>query len=439
MYAEVTRYERSLTESRTPLGPVVGAAAMRARRSFSVHEAPQQLGATMLGGIVLPYVLWVREMIERLQIRDVAFLARDAELFLDAANAMPADHWSGIELSYLHANRRSWALAAAPIVGVDQWIAIGTLDRHAYLLHSAMSVPFDATLGRVGLTIADLSHEPSLADADPLHSLDEVGLDVWRDLLQSGRLDDLILERARPSCELVLDRLRATLGSRRLALVDVGWRGQQAWLISSLVEAATGQVPVHLHFGGDGVKSDLDSRVDIRRFALDDSLRPHPVSNPISYMETFLGSGKPRLIGYRRSLKGEVEEVFEADVDNAGEGRELRDKIMDGAIRTASECPPRDALRPDLNHAKALADPVRSIMADFWHRPLRHEAELVEGLRFESDDLGMQLSHFVHRYQLSDVIGGRSLTREWRDGSLAITPQPLRQCLATYFQLRTSS
>jgi hypothetical protein len=276
--ADLTRYERSMADRSTGPGPAVAAAARGARLAIDAEwragtlddrqAAIRTLGAEVAGQTMVGFMLWAAEQCRAESVAHVGFLARDGELPLEVARAMPGDHWSGRSLRYIQASRFTWSLASAAALGVDQWLKVGTDEEDGFLHSKRHHIPFDALLARVGLQPADLSGDPSnrgLARLDPGRPLPQSAVEDWVGLLADPRVHELIGERAENRLSLIVDRLRADgLPAGRYALVDVGWRGRLATQVSAVLSQVVGEEPIHLHFGGDKVLPDVDACDDAR-------------------------------------------------------------------------------------------------------------------------------------------------------------------------------
>lgn len=445
--ANPDRFELSMAPDQSSVATAVAGSARLARLEYADSQLPgdavRSLGASVLGQMMSAFVIWAEDQCRARGIQHLEFLARDGELPLAMARALPDDHWEGMTLGYLHCGRRAWSLAAAPLVGVDQWVAMGTADTEAFLLHSGTTAPFSALLDRCGVFQGDLSVTTPLRAVDVDLPLTAQMLDEWASVLASGVLDEIVAERARQPCSDIIDFLRQRgLPDGRIALVDVGWRGQQAWLMSALVREATGHDPLHLHFGGDLVIEEIDRRVDIERFALDDSVRPHPIDGPVSCLEMFLSSDAPRLIGYERVEDGSVIEVFAADRGSSDD--RTRQLLAEGACAVAALVPERSALDSWFGvsrgpiAAEALADGVRALLSEFWNSPTENEAQTLESLRFEVDDVGDVVGPVIRPYSLDEFRGRSATPRQWPQGSLVLTPRLLRATIRPYLRMKRS-
>ena len=382
------------------------------------HDPVAAIGAQTVGQIMSAFLLWLRESSEADGVTDLRFLARDGELPLLMAEAMPADHWSGIGLHYLHCSRRTWALAAAGTVGVKTWLEAGTSRDGAFLIHSADKIPFSVVVERLGLGWSDLPSDLRLVGAD--EPLGAAALQDWKAALRNGDLDTAVAEASALKRRPLVEHLRsAGFSDAKVGLVDVGWTGQLAWMVQSLIAEAIGQTPVHYHFGGEGVTDAVDQHLTVRRFAFDDSVAETQIAEVVTAMEIFLGNGKPRLLGYEDTDEGVVE-VFETS--GSGVMTAARQSLADGAIRTAAELPSRAELNSWAVESGDLAESARLVLAAFWLRPSRSEMEQLRALQFEIDLSGDLVGPIMSPYTMRELVGLESVERQWRTGSLQLTP-----------------
>ncbi len=437
-----TRYEKAMSFQPGSVGPAIAGAARLARLGSFAHQGDErllyELGTNVPGQTFTAFLLWIRTECERAGIRHVAFLSRDGELPMKMAEAMAPDHWDGFELSYLHVSRRVWQPAAIHPLGIDEWIAAGTKTENSFIHHYREQIPFHSLLDRLGLEPADLPTESPLSRCDPNAGLPNSLVPDWEVLLEDPAVRELIRQRAFPAHELLTNFLRQQgIGIRQLAMVDVGWTGRLAWMVSSLVREVAGNEPLHLHFGGDNVSDEVDDRVQIKRFALDDTRWPHPVSQPVPCVEVFTGSGKERLVQYLADEHGVVEPVFDnrvAEIDSS-----YRRACWDGAIATAASLPSRATLGAWGLSSYDCAEEVRRVFSLMWNRPDQSEVEAMRRLFVEADDVGESIGSFVSPFTLREILEARGGRRKWVNGSLLLTWRPYRTALAIFFRVRDRS
>ena len=86
-----------------------------------------------------------------------------------------------------------------------------------------------------------------------------------------------------------------------------------------------------------------------------------------------------------------------------------------------------------------LIEETRELLASFWNEPTKREAQLLTGLRFESDEAGSVIGPVVRPYSLGELLGRDPVPRVWREASLRLTSALLRPIVRLYFRLRSSS
>lgn len=406
------------------------AAAARQVRTRHVPSNPaeaslREVGADVAGQCLGAFLFWVRAECRRSSIKQVCFLARDGELPLRMARAMPSDHWDDVGLHYLQGSRRLWSAAAAHVLGVDQWLEAGTGKESGFLRQNEHVLPWRSLLVRALLTAEDLADHPALIGVNgdrplPLHLHQE-----WRELLRDPRLQSRLAARAAEQYRNLREILLAEgVGSAPMALVDVGWTGQLAWQVSAVIREVTGHEPLHLHFGGVNVADGLDGLV-VRRFAVDNTRAPLPFDEVISCVETLTASGAARARSTFRPVGGPSELVM--DDANPLMDTEERRLMWSAAVEVASALPDRATLDRWGLHEEGLAEQVCQVLTVFWTAPARRHAQAGARLASEVDDDGIGVHRVATAYRLREFIGDAdSSTRTWRQGSLRLTGRPMR-------------
>lgn len=444
--ADLDRYESIMARSATSEGPAIAGAARRARLEAITHERSGALadrrararvvGAGVGGQVLSAFNLWLGHQARSLDLAGLGYLARDGELPLRMARAMPADHWSGIDLRYLHCSRVSWGLASASAVGVEAWLRAGRSDAGAFLLTQRHDVPISSLLARVGLTPEDLgrlgSRHRSLAGRPMEVPLPAEADDEWQGLLDDDRVAVLIEQRSEVRRSLVIDHLAGEhLLERRMGLVDVGWRGRLAWHISSVLRSVGAPDPVHLHFGGDKVIDAVDRAITIKRFAFqgdgaDDGQNGPAVASPVVCVETLTASGKPRVVDYHRRDDGSVDLVYSSTTgdDFAADGD--RADLWYGALAVAAALPARATLTDwGVRHTDLDAE-VRCLLARWWNAPATDEVVSIAHIQFEHDEAGSSFHPLAAPYSWEEVARGAGSRRAWVRGSEIMTPWAIR-------------
>ena len=424
--AEPSALERCMSAKPGTAGAAIAGAARQVRVGLPsagpVEQALREVGADVAGQCLAAFLLWVREQCEQAGVRDLAFLARDGELPYRTAQAMPADHWVDVHLRYLHGSRRLWSVAAAAVLGLETWLDAGTVDDAAFLRQAQNNVPFESLLGRLALQPQDLTDFPALVALSPSEPLPLEENDTWQVVLRDREIRRRIAARAARQHRDLRDHLKAQgLGRGRVALVDVGWRGQLAWHVSAVVRDLTGVEPLHLHFGGVDVALREAAQADIRRFAVDDSREALPFPDFVSCVETLTASGRPRAQALERDPEGKVRLIFEAPL--ATMDTEHRRTLWGSAVEVGRALPPRAALARWGLDEDGLDGLVRDVLRRFWLRPSFTHALAAANLGAEVDDSGTVVASVASPYRR---FGLYQSSRTWRQGSLKLSPPVLR-------------
>ncbi len=445
--ADLDRLESTMVRSSQGEGPVIAGAARRVRLGILEDERSGVLsseaararivGAGVAGQALTAFNLWLAHQAGHAGLGKLGFLARDGELPLRMARAMPADHWHGIPLGYLHCSRLSWALASASAVGVGAWLRAGRSDTGAFLLTQCHDVPISTLLSRIGLDDHDLrrlgSKHASLAARPGSAALPVEAGGEWLALLNDDRVAETIAERSESRRSLVVDYLHGEgMLEGRVGFVDVGWRGRLAWHISSVLRSVGAADPIHFHFGGDKVIADVDRDITVRRFAFQgdgrdgDLVDYEPVQSPVVCVETLTASGKPRVVDYRRRDGGAVELVFSTDEEGDASGDGDRTDLWVGAVKVAEVIPSRHQLDEwGVRHGD-LGPDVRRLLGRWWNQPNIDEVTAIAHLRFEHDEAGSAYHPLAARYSWDEVVKGAGSRRAWVRGSEMMTPRPVR-------------
>jgi len=442
--AEPTRYENAMAANSEGVGPAVASAARSARLEIMAdcdrtvsHKQLRVVGAEVPGQAFSAFLLWVAKRCRDEGIEQVWFLSRDGEIFHQIAEAMPGDHWEGMELGYMHCSRWTWILAGADTNGLGPWLEAGTRDPSAFIHGGRHRVPFESLLGRIGLTQADLTTtHPALAALTSSEPLPEVNVPQWDAMLADPVVGNLILERSAVRRELIFDYLNDLgMSGKRVAMVDVGWRGRLAWAISGVARKVTANEPIHLHLGGDKVWLDADIEADIERFAFDGLSKPFPIANPVSCVETLTASGKARVVDYERTDKGVVPVLKRelSEVDN-----EDRQMMWAGALATAANMPSNKFLEELDCPPGDLVSEAREVLSLWWTAPVRSEVEALRGLFFETDDDGRAVQPVIMPYSPRELSPDEKKPRQWQEGSRAVSNRPFAALISLYQRVTKS-
>ncbi len=445
--ADLDRYETIMTRSAGGEGAAVAGAARRARldiladeRSGSLGERAARarlVGAGVGGQALSAFNLWLTHRSREFGLTSLGYLARDGELPLRMARAMPSDHWSDISLVYLHCSRMNWSLASASAVGVENWMRAGRADDSAFLVTQVHDVPVSGLLARIGLEPDDVAGlggaHRSLAERSAGRPLPDEAVDEWHALLDDDRVAEIVTDRSEERRVLAVDYLAGQgMLDGPVGLVDVGWRGRLAWHISSVVRSAGAPDPVHLHFGGDKIIPEVDREITILRFAFQgdgsdaDLTGDDTVAARVPCVETFTASGKPRVVEYRRGDDGSVDLVFSPSMNGRLPDDGDRTDLWAGSLAVAANLPTRRQLERWAAQSVDLGSAVRTLLGRWRNTPTDDEVTSIAHLRFEHDEAGSSYHPLATPYSWEEVARRAGSRRAWVRGSEIMTPLSIR-------------
>lgn len=444
--ANINRYETRILETPDHTGNRVTEALARAcrdtRLAMSEHvlepalagereRALLDVAASVVGPVMLAFTTWVINRCREQSIQRVCFLTRDGELPLEIARALPSELTAGIELQLLEVSRRSLMLPAASLVSLDDWLNTG-MKPSGYLSQHADKLPASSIVGRTGLTFdkhASLLARFGLTSGDA--PLGEAGLAQWRNALASPDVRHCIIEeseRKLASTTAYFKQHLPELEGKRIALVDIGWTGQQAGLLSTLIRHLGGEHPLHLHLGRLRNHT-LIAEAHVVPWLIDEHHAPSPLENPVALFETFCASTEGGVMGYAFDESGHAvaerrQSEHRTRLEHWGHA-----KMRTAALQLAAQAGPLMSAFDDdgLRHLSI------QLLDDFWNRPTHSEARTWGDFPYERDQTGEYIQRLANPYnwqQLQARLNGRYTGLDWKAGSIALSPALLRWALA---------
>ena len=422
--ANATRFEAIAARHRFETGgfsAVVGGAAKQARLVESRRAEVSadldliNIGAGVGGTVGVSFLVWMFERAKRLGLERLYFVARDGEILLRMAQALPASYREGIELRYLHANRRSVALAQASLVGVREWLDRGTWSDTARVLDGYHRVPFHNLCERIGLTPAVLSDlAPELGGLSSEQPLPEERVSAFVAAVRDPAVIAAVTEVAEERADLVSEYFKQEgLSEGMVGLVDVGWTGQLAESICQVARPGRSDSLINFHIGS--LPTHPDPRVTVEVFLPDAA----SVDGLVVCVETFTASGAAPAVGFARADSGRVEPQFGEQVPP---GRPARLCVREVMIETARHMPERDQLDRWCDGPQNMGETAQAILRALWETPTKAEAVALTPLLYESDDAGRVVIGLTEPLRLGRQTG----PRVWGQGSVAVSSPPFR-------------
>lgn len=241
------RYERILYESlrSRSLGARCAGVARVIRISHEERSTLQQtvhdVAAGLAGPLVFCYVWWLLREVSARKIRRIYFMARDGQIFMEAARELAAGWGLDLDIRYLYCSRESLFLPSYERTGQFElyWIPWGY----------AGTITLAEICRRLGLSQEELPVDTFAACRaawyrDPQRPIAVAELPELYALLQEPALEKLIRQRSQPLFEdtMAYFRQEGLTDGIPFVLADTGWRGSSQYALSSLLHKA-GQRP----------------------------------------------------------------------------------------------------------------------------------------------------------------------------------------------------
>jgi hypothetical protein len=396
------------------------------------QSAIRSVAVGVAGPVLVSFVLWVLARAREAGIERLYFLSRDGEVMLDIANSLPRELTAGLEMRRLEVSRSAVSVPAASLIGVDRWIDAGTRPG-GFLVHQRERVSASTLIGRAGLDIEIDVVSLGLEAPDSGKPFSDAGFGHWLEYLASAEAQAKILRESQARLKPVVDYFtQERLGApQRCALVDVGWTGQQAAMLSAIIEHVGGSAPVHLHVGRLRDAPTMVA-IDLRTWLFDDRTGRRTLENPVALFETFCATELGGVSGYE-TRAGQVVALRRPSPHGAALKRwglsEMRAGIIDFASSFRLDADSADSADP----ACDLQPVALKLLEEFWHSPTSSEAQAWGSFPYERDEQGKVIQTLAVRYDrrwLKRRLDGSFHGIDWPAGSIAISSPLVRSVFA---------
>lgn len=394
------------------------------------EEALCHVSSSVVSPVLVAFVLWTIKRCREAEISTIRFLTRDGELPYLIAKALPDEITEGLDLGMLEVSRKSLFLPAASVVSLEKWLKFG-LESGSYLVQHFERLPARQLIARVGMSFD--SHADLLSPygiVDPEKPLGDAGLCSWKRALQSDSIRQAIEQESRKrltNTNTYLWQNLPSMSEKRSALVDIGWTGQQAAMLSALIRQQGGLDPLHLHVGRLRDRP-LIAPADIEAWLFDERVKSSPVENPVALFESFcvtLSGGVERYeidsAGVAKSIR--LTQAHQSDILFWGQPL-LRRCVLQFAEQAGG-------LMSDID-SELLRSTCEKLLRQFWENPKRHEAIKWGAFPYEQDQTGQTIRQLANPYNLAQLRSRMVSTYsgiDWKAGSVELSPSPLRQML----------
>ena len=441
--AELSRYESTLVApeaaDRRDLGSILAGQARLARLEALAQGDPPPL-ASVAAGVAAPamvgFAVWLASRAEALELDRLVFLSRNGRLPYEVYRRLPPAITHDRPCSYVPLSRNAVRMASAA-VDLDAWIACGHDTPSSFLRQHTDLLPVRQLLSKLNVDpdeVAEGFEQHGFPLDQPIAS--DRSAEDWRARFDDDRFRAALRRQAEVERSLLGEHLEqhGLLADERIGVVDIGWRGQQAAMMTAVAESVSDVQLHHFHLGRDQAEALLHP-VRIERYLFDHD-RPI-VENAVALFETLAATSEPGMIGLQRD-DGAVEPVFRHEHDPVRESPHippLHRIVIDVAARSA------DRLEP--GHA---TDDIRARIVEnaqsFWLDPSDDEARYWTSLPFERDASGRAIATLgapLRRNDLVPIISRDWAGRQWVAGSISISHPATRRLISAAYRRRTRS
>ena len=393
-------------------------------------EALSNVVSSVVSPVLTAFVLWAIKQCKEQSIATVRFLARDGELPYLISNALPSELTEGLDLGMLEVSRRSLLLPAASVIPIEKWLELG-LEPKSFLVQHYDRLPARQVTSRVGITFerhADVLKQFGITDSE--NPLGNAGLASWKRALQADPVRQLIIEESSKrlsNTQAYLKQNLTGISDQRVGLIDIGWTGQQAAMLSALIRQDGGADPLHLHVGRLRTRP-LIVPADVKSWLFDERVKRSPVENPVALFESFCVTTSGGVEGYQLDSAGIASAIrrkqdHKSDIETWGQP-ELRRCVVSFAAQAG--------LIMNSIDNEVLRVACEKLLKEFWESPNRYEAEKWGAFPYEQDQTGQSVRQLTNPYNLAQLksrLTGTYSGIDWKAGSLELSPSPIRQIL----------
>jgi FMN phosphatase YigB (HAD superfamily) len=433
--AETNRYEQALVSpdliDRRDLGSTIAGAAREARLDAIERGDPPALAA-VAAGVAAPamigFAAWVARRADELGLDRLVFLSRNGRVPYEVYRRLPSTITSDRPSSYVHLSRDAVRLASAA-TDIDAWIDCGHDTASSFLRQHTELLPVSQFLAKLRLnanTVGPIFEEHGFR-LDRTVPRDRPAED-WRACFDDPRFRSALGEQAEADRELLVEYLQGhgLTASQRIGVVDIGWRGQQAAMMTAVAESVSDVKLHHFHLGRNHAESLLHP-VRIERYLFDHD-DPLLVDNAVGLFETLTATAEPGMTGLHR-VDGGVGPSLRTAPDPVRESAHVEPLHRIVAAVTERSAPKLEAHhRTDDIRAR-----ITSVCRTFWLDPTRDEATYWTALPFERDASGRAVATLGAAVRASDLFGIMTGSgwegRQWIGGSIAVSHPVTRRVI----------
>lgn len=184
--------------------------------------------------LVFFYVWWLLYAAHKKGIRRIYFMARDGQIFMQAAHELISQWKLDIDVRYLYCSRESLLLPS--------YENTGNFELHWITWGYASSISISEICRRVGITIQEahpflVNNELGEYASNPDRSVERCDIRNLEKLLKDKVFEKLIREKSEPLFRVALSYLEQELlfDGVPSVLADTGWQGSSQYALSALM------------------------------------------------------------------------------------------------------------------------------------------------------------------------------------------------------------
>jgi hypothetical protein len=378
---------------------------------------------------MIGFTTWVAHRADQLGLDRLVFLSRNGRLSYEVYRRLPSAITSDRPGVYVHLSREAVRLASAAD-DPDAWIDCGLDTSSSFLRQHTELLPVSDFLAKLRLpaeAVGSVFEERGFALDHPVPATRSA--DDWRACFEDPRFRTALAEQAQADRSLLVDYLDQSglTGTERIGVVDIGWRGQQAAMMTAVAESASDVELHHLHFGRNAAER-LLRPTRIERYLFDHDDAP-VVDNAVGLFETMTATSEPGMVGLRRR-DGEVEPRFRTTPDPVRESAHVAP-----LHRVVADVTGRTVRWLEVHHRDDdLRDRIIAAARAFWLEPTDDEARYWTALPFERDASGRAVANLgapIRAADLGAIATGRGWDgRQWMNGSMAVSHPLTRRAVS---------
>lgn len=429
-HPELTRYERALLAHTIATDGAASLLAgsgriVRTQHDTRLDAARLRVATGVAAPLLVGFVAWVLRTARAAGCEDVCFVSRDGQLLHAVAERLEARRApeDRVTLHYIHGGRRAWHPSGLTEEVLDgpppAWfLGEGVPDVEG---PPRWQAPLDLLAIPVEQVPRDVVGALRAAARRGAAARRRALTDLWSHPSLRALLAD-VAEQRRDLLVRYLDE--RSLGQRRWAVVDLGWRGRSAASLNRALRSAGRRTPLYLYAGLIKPESELTATGDWATYLF---TRPGPDAGPTawngglpSFLEVLCTADHGPVRGF---------EVSESQVNPVLDPTDERIEAWGRADVQAAILAVVDRVAPfalDLEHVD-LRPAVADVVTRFLDDPDLDEVRAWGSFPYAVDAAGEVVTPWVSPWSLRQLLSwalrGNQPRSFWPQASMALAPR----------------